>query len=67
MPKMDSLKALEEAIAEISEQIDKMKDTYIGAAEERARYIYQGELMGLVEAFIIAVDTLGKYRGKGEI
>ena len=67
MPKMDSLKPLEEAVAEIGEQIDKMKYTYIGATEERARYIYQGELMGLVEAFIIAVDALGKCRKKEEI
>jgi len=64
---MDKLKALEEVVAEIGEQIDKMKYTYIGTAEEKARYIYQGELMGLVEAFIIAVDTLGKYRKKEEI
>lgn len=64
---MSSLEPLEDVVASISERIDQMKVTYIGAADKNARYVHQGELMGLVEAFIIAVDALGRYRGKEEI
>jgi len=53
-------KSVEEIITKIGKEMDSVRTLYISATLEEDRQEWRGKWRGLIDAYIIAVETLAK-------
>ena len=55
-------KPIEEIISKIGKEMDAVRNLYVEAAQEEDRLEWRGKWRGLIDAYIIAVETLAKVK-----